>query len=267
MIIRRSVFFVALIVVASQLLLAESAAKPVKRDAEAVEILARTVNAAGGLQALSVVHDLTESGEITFYWGKDIKGPVTIRILGGSRFRMDADLPDEKSIWVVKNSVGSKKEGEKTTAISSENAVNLGNLTYPVGHASAALADATTEVSFVGIEKREDRSAYRIRIKGRLGLVSGASPLGSVSKDLLIDALDFDILSVEDHPYRTYGMGGKPSDAASREIDFSDFRVVHGVRVPFSISMKLQGQQTLSIGLSQIAFNDNLSDKEFQAPK
>jgi hypothetical protein len=236
------------------------------RDAQAIEILARTVQAAGGAQALASVHDLTESGEITFYWGKDVKGPVTIRALGGNHFRMEADLPEGKSTWIVKDGIGAKKDGDMAKSISRDNALNLCNLTYPISHVAAGLADPATDVSFIGLEKREDRSVYRLRVKGKLGLVGDGSP-ASVVKDIIVDALTFDILSVEDHPFRTYKRGGKPSDTAPREIDFADFRTVSGLRVPLSIGTKLQGQRTLSIHLSEVTFNNNLSVNNFEIPK
>jgi len=203
---------------------------------------------------------------MTFYWCKNVKGPVTIRALGGNRFRMEADLPLGKSTWIVKDGVGSKKESETVVSISRLNAINLGDLTYPVGHVEAALADSATKISFVGIEKREGRSVYRLQVAGRLGLMGDGIP-GSVAKDLIVDVLTFEILSVEDHPYRTYKAGGRFSDTAPREIEFGDFRVVNGVRVPFSISTTLQGQRTLSIRVGAVTFNDHVSEEEFQIEK
>jgi hypothetical protein len=245
------------------------------RDAQAIEVLARTLQAAGGGQALASVHDITESGEITFYWGKDVKGPITIRALGGNHFRMEADLPEGKSTWIVKDGVGSKKESEKVTPISRDNAVNLGNLTYPVGHVVAALADSASDVSFVGIEKRAGRSIYRLRVKGQLGLVSQPWMGGPVVKELLIDALTFDIVSVEDHPMptrnverrsaiRSAATTEKRSDPPSRVIEFADFRVVKSVRLPFSVSTKLLGQETMSIRLDKVIFNSDLGVEGFE---
>lgn len=249
------------------------------RDLQSVDILSRVAQAAGGGQALASIRDITESGEITFYWGENVKGPVTIRTLGGNHFRMEADLPQGKSTLIVKDGVGSKTESEKTIPISRENAINLGNLTYPVGLVAAALADSATDVSFVGIEKREGRSVYRLRIKGQLGLVSEARMGGPVVKDLLINALDFDIVSVEDRPFPVPNTSApsnsssrqnsekKISAPPSREIEFSDFRVIRGVRVPFSVSTKLMGQQMLSLQLREVTFNNNLSASDFQVQK
>lgn len=271
----KSAFLVVSVVLAATFIAAAGSVKQTHRDADAVEILARVVQAAGGPQALASVHDIAESGEITFYWGKDVKGPVSIHSLGGNHFRMEADLPEGKSTWAVNDGVGSKKESEKVTPISRENAINLGNLTYPVGPVAAALADSLTEVSFVGIEKREGRSVYRLRLKGQLGLVSQVRKGGPVVKELLIDALTFDILSIEDYPQpirnggkrssnRSPASADKRDDPPPRTIAFSDFRVVRGVRLPFSVSTKLLRQETMSIRLDKVAFNSNLNAQDFE---
>jgi hypothetical protein len=265
MFVRRLIFLV-ITVVLPVLLAAQNATRTPKRDAPAIEILTRTVISAGGLHPLSAVRDMTESGEITVYWGENVKGPVIIRTQGASRFRMEADLPQGKLTWIVKDGVGSKKESDKITPLSRENAINLGNLTYPVGHLAAALADPGTEVTFVGIEKKKGRSVYRLRLKGKLGLVSNRLP-ASVVKDVIVDALSFDILSIEDHPYPTCKIGGTPTDTAPREIEYTDFRMVDGVKVPFSIDTKFHGQRTLSVSVNDVTFNTHVPAEDFQLPK
>lgn len=267
---------VVLTVVASCLsLFGQEQPKPPQRDPVLLDVLTRVVNAAGGAQALAAVHGLTESGEITFHWGEGVKGRVKIQTLGGNHFRMEADLPKGKRTWLVNDGNGTRKEADqKPLPISSENAVNLGNLTFPIALVVTALGDAKTDVSLVGVETRNGRSIYRLRVKGQLGLSGNSIPSMPVVKDLLIDALNFSILSVEDRPFRTYQSkrlfdkpseaGKKLSDKPSRAIEFGDFRTVNGVLVPFSISTKLLGQPTLSIHLTSVAFNSNLNPEDFE---
>jgi outer membrane lipoprotein-sorting protein len=245
----------------------QQAQKAPERDAQSVEILTRVVQAAGGEQAVAAIHDITERGEVTFHFGKGVKGQVTLMFLGGNRYRMEADLPPGESLWVVRNGEGWKREeGEKVEAISTRDAVSMGNWTFPIGYVAAALADATTDVSFRGIETNESRAAYRIRVKGRLGLVSGKSPLGRISKDLLIDTNTFDVVSVSDYPFHTYERG-KLSDTPPREISFNNFRSVNGVRFPFSMNVKVLGQQAMQVNLSQITPNSGVPEDEFQPLK
>lgn len=238
----------------------ETQSETERPDAEALEILKSAANAAGGIQALKAVRGLTETGEIKFFWGKEAKGPVTIKILGGSRFRMEADLPQGKSTWVVRDGVGSKKEQEKNLPLSSDHAINLGNLTYPIANVAAALADTTTKVSFIGIEKHDGRSVYRLRLAGHLGLSGKAA----VEKDLLVDALNFDVVRIEDLPISTFASGQKPLRIPTRAVEFGDFRSVSGVRIPFSISTSIKGKQTLDIHLQDATFNAPPSDEDFR---
>jgi hypothetical protein len=268
----RSLVFLTVVACCMPLSSQEQSAPP-QRDPMLLDVLARALNAAGGAQALASVHDLTESGEITFHWGKGVKGAVKIQTLGGNHLRMEADLPEGKRVWVVKDGTGSRREADhKAVELPYANAVNLGNLTFPIELVAAALGDPATDITLVGIEEREGRSTYRLRLKGRLGLVERGTPAGPVVKDALVDALTFAILTVEDHPYSRKPMGNRsPSpksnreapDTAPREIAYGDFRVVNGVRVPFSIDTKLEGQQIFSIRLDEAAFNTNLNADNF----
>jgi hypothetical protein len=260
----RSVVLLTIITSCSSLFCQEQS-KPSQRDPALLDVLTRVVNTAGGVQALASVHDLTESGEITFHWGKGVKGPVTIRSLGGNHFRMEADLPEGKRTWLVNDGYGiTRQEKGKPQPISSDNAINLGNLTFPIVLAATALGDAKTEITLVGIEKKDGRSIYRLRLKGEFGLSGKPNPTLPVVKDLLVDALEFNIVDVEDRPFHTYQAGGKLSDKPSRTIEYGDFRSINGVSVPFSISVKLMGQPTLSIQLNNVALNGNLSPADFK---
>ncbi len=269
----RSLVFVTVVACCMPLLSQEQPTAP-RRDPMLLDVLARVLNAAGGAQALAAVHDLTESGEITFHWGKGVTGPVKIQALGGNHFRMEADLSEGKRTWLVSDGNGARKEADrKAVELSYANAINLGDLTFPIALLAAALEDPAADISLVGIEKRDGRSTYRLRLKGRLGLVGRGVPAGSVVKDVLVDALTFEILTVEDHPYARTPMGGrfsspsksneKASDTAPREITYGDFRVVNGIRVPFSIDTKLEGQRTFGIRLDEAAFNTNLNARDF----
>jgi hypothetical protein len=236
-----------------------------QRDPVLLDVLSRVITASGGPQALTFVRDVTESGEIMFCADEPVKVPVSIRLLGGHHFRMEADTPEGKRTWVVKNGVGSLTEADgQVHSISYENAVNLGNLTFPLSHFATALNDIRTDVSLVGIENREGRSIYRLRVRGELGLKErNTCPDIPVVKDLLIDAISFDILSVEDRPFATYEPNGRLSQNPSRTIEFGEFRTVNGIRVPFRITTRLMGQQTLSIQLTSVTFNNNLVDQDF----
>jgi hypothetical protein len=263
----RTGFMFGLILVSRWTLLGqEEKSSPPKRDQQSVGILTRVLQNSGGSQALAAVHDITESGEITFYSGKGIKGPVKIQMLDGKHLRLEAALPGGKSVWVIREGVGSQIQGDTIEPISRQRAIALANFTFPVRHVIAALADGRTEISFVQIEKRHNRSLYRLRVKGQLSLLSEInSALLPLTKDLLIDALTFDIVSVEDFPLplsKRYNRN--PFVPAPHKIDFEDFRVINGVRVPFLIVNRTFGQVTLSLRLTDVTLNNNLGDRDFE---
>jgi hypothetical protein len=262
---RKALLLIAILIAISPCLLfsQQQAKKTPERDRQSINILMRAVLASGGPQAVAAVRDITQTGEITFHWTKDVKGPITIRSLGSNHFRMEADLPQNKRSWVIRNGTGFRIEGERHVPMTDGGAVNLENLTYPIAHVAAALGESAIDISFEGIEKRNGRSIYRLRVKGQLGLASdSSSDAKPIVKDLLIDALTFDIMSVEDRPSAT--KADRSHDTPSRAIEYGDFRLVNGVRIPFSISTRLMGQKTLSIALTEVTFNSNLSDEDFK---
>lgn len=257
---------IALALLFTGTLRSESQSRPPHRDPALLDVLRRVVNTAGGAQALAAVHDITESGEVTFHWSDEVNGAIVIRLLGGNHFRMEADTADGKRTWTVKDGVGWVREADGVVrSLSYENSLNLGNLTFPVGQVSAAMRDSETDISLVGIETIAGRPVYRLRMKGQLGLHNPKTgPDASIAKDLLIDAANFDIISVEDRPFQTYESGGQVSDKPSRAIEFSDFRNVNGVRMPFLITTRLMRQKTLTIHLTNVAFNNNLGEQDFE---
>lgn len=248
-----------------------------ERDPQSVEILQRTIQANGGLQLATSIRDITENGEISFYWAHQASGPVTIQMLGGNHFRLEGDLTGKKIVWIAASGTGVQMKGERKVPLGPKEAVNLEGLTFPLVHIASALLDTTTSVSFVGIERRSNRSTYKIRIKGQLGLAT-AKESAPVEKDLLIDALTFTIVGFEDHPYPIQRLPRFQEKAPNsetrterdndttrlREVDFSDFRAVSGVQVPFSITTKIHGQKIMNIQLSDVVFNTGIDPEQFQ---
>src|ERR1700675_832574 len=163
-----------------------------QRDPRLLDVLSRVIAASGGPQVLASVRDVTESGEITFSADEPVRSPVSIRLLGGHHFRMEADGPEGKRTWVVKNGVGSLREADgEVHSISYDNAVNLGNLTFPLSHFATALSDVRTDVSLLGIENREGRSVYRLETltKPPRGQFQGArASSGTRRSDVLLTA-------------------------------------------------------------------------------
>lgn len=80
------------------------------------------------------------------------------------------------------------------------------------------------------------------------------------TRDYFIDAASFQLLSTVDMVYPQRD----PASGHSREIFFSDYRLVNGILVPFSISETVVGQRTWTIQVNQITFNSGLRDTDFE---
>src|SRR5258708_7892983 len=71
-------------------------------DAQALDVLGRALNAAGGATALGTIADYTASGAVTYHWGgKDVEGTVTLSGRGLDQFRMDSNLPTGLRSWAA----------------------------------------------------------------------------------------------------------------------------------------------------------------------
>jgi hypothetical protein len=245
------------------------------RDPQALEVLTRVVKAAGG-QSVTAIRDISESGAVTSNGNDRTQGKITIQLLGGSRFRVDTDSPKGRFELIVTEGVGRRKGNGRPLPISTLQATNLVNFTTPLGYVTAALADPTTQMRFVGIEQLAGRSVYRLRLKGRLGVSTTGIAL---TKDIIVDALTSDILRVEDHPFPTavrrrqsnargfrepLSHDAANSEIATREIDYTDFRNIDGIRIPFTIAVRSPLQQTYIVELKTVSINSGLTDDSFR---
>lgn len=241
-----------------------STSSPPKRDQQAISILSQCLRAAGGVQAVGAIQDFTASGSITYNWaGESVNGSVTLKGRGKGQFRLDADLPNGRLSWAVNNGDGFYKELDETTRhIFYPNAVNFGSLTLPYVDIAVSLNDQSASLSYVGVNTQDNRKTYDIGIQQVLP--SDRDPTGILGKltrrDFFIDMQTFQIVRVSDmvHPEKITTID------IPHEIEFSDYRPVNGVVLPFSISEKTDGQHTYTIQVSQMSFNSGLQDADFQ---
>lgn len=233
------------------------------RDPQALTILTQCLQAAGGTQAIAAIQDFTATGRITYNWANQpVQGSVTVRGRGTGQFRLDANLADGNLSWAVNNGIGLyKKLDGSTTHIFFPNAVNFGSLTFPYAYIAASLADPSTNISYIGIDTKNGKKTYDIRLQQTFS--SERDPNGVLSKltqrDFFIDTGTFQIVRTADmvHPEKVATID------IPHEMDFSDYRSVNGVMVPFSIGEMTVGQHTYTIQLDQVHFNTGLQDSDF----
>ena len=235
-----------------------------QRDSHAVNLLEQCLNAAGGTSAISAIKDFTGTGNITYYWaGEQVTGSVTVRGLGASLFRLDAQLPNGPRSWLVTDLKGSIKKADGTVStISYANAVNRGSLTLPYVPIATALADSSFSVTNVGTTTVEGRKGTMVQVQHVFS--PNDDPAGDLKKfstrSYVIDLQTFAILEALDTMWSDDGR----MRPVEHEVVFSKFTTVNGLSVPFSIEEKLGGQETWSLELDNLVFNTGLADSVFQ---
>lgn len=233
------------------------------RDQQAVSVITQCLNGGGG-QALATLQDYTGKGNITYFWaGQEVNGAVTVQSARQDQFRLDARLPTGTRSWVVDGGQGATKETDgKESPIPLHNGLALGSLTFPFSSLLQALKDPSTTMTFVGASDLAGTKVNRVRIQQSFPAeldINGDWKRWS-AREYWIDAATFRILSTR--------AVLRSNDSYQKEyvedIDFSDYRQVNGVAVPFSIVEKIGGQKTWSIQLDSVSFNTGLTDATFQ---
>jgi hypothetical protein len=253
--------FLCLVVLVCPLRLA---AQQPSRDAQGLLVLAQSLSAGGGAQALATVKDFDAAGTITYNWaGERVQGSVTFRGLGLDDFRLDAVLPGGTRSWAVNGFAGALRDTDgRVTPIPLRNAVNLGGLTFPYFAMLAALVDTTTTVTYVGPVQVNGAQAYQVRVARSFGVQgAGAATVEQLTtRDFFIDAGTYLPLEIRDttHPIRG------SSEGYRHEIDYSGYQTLGGLRVPFSITERIGGQAIWTAQISSISFNTGLTDSDFQ---
>jgi outer membrane lipoprotein-sorting protein len=257
-----SMLFCASAVASAQQSPAASAPPAPTRDPQAVQVLAQALNAAGGVTALTAIQDYTASGTVNYYWGDGEQGTVVVKGRGTGQFRVDATLPEGVRSWAISNGSGWVKETDgRTDVILTHNAEDLGSLTFPFTFLSSALQDPSMSLVYVGLETAGGIQVHHVR--AQMIYAQNADPTGLLAKlskrEFFIDATSFRLVSSEDMAHTR----DNATVGEVRKVQFSDYRQINGILVPFSIAESIQGQQSETIQINQINFNTGLQDSTF----
>jgi hypothetical protein len=234
------------------------------RDQQAVSVITQCLNATGGQTAIAAVADYKGTGTVTYYWAvTGGSGSTTIQGRGTDQFRIDSSIPAGTYTMLVDRGSGEIKDvSGKIKTLYFANAVNKGNLTFPLPELTARLEDSTVSITDGTVVTFNGRQAYRVRTVRNLPSDSTANQVVSklTTRDFFIDQQTLQVLGTRDAAHPDSPIAG----AVTHEMQFSNYQTVNGVSVPFTITELVGGQTTWTIQLTQIAFNVGLSDSNFQ---
>jgi hypothetical protein len=252
-----TVLFVSFVLVYS------SPAQTPQQDPQAVSILTQCLNAAGGSAAVSAVQDFTATGTITYNWADQaVSGPVTIYGKGLGEFRMDANVSGGTQSFIVNGSAGNSiPVNGSAVSVPFFNLMTAGSLTFPASRIVAALNNPSTSLTYIGSVQWNGSQAYQVHVSPpvdpTLTLNGALSGLGQF--DLFIDPTSSQLLELSENVWSNTDT----SQSYLHEIVFSNYITTSGLSVPLGITEKIAGQQTWSMTLTSITFNNGLPDSLF----
>jgi hypothetical protein len=235
-----------------------STPSPAPKDAQAVSVLAQALTVAGGTTAIAAITDYTASGSATYPASQaaNITGTVTIIGHGLNQFRVDEVLPTGSESQSVNNGGITVKMSDGTVQIVPYPApVMAGSITLPCLQLAALSMDPNIRLIYKGIVNQAGVPLHDIRtfrvFPGQANLNGPFVDLGNA--ELYFDASTLQLVMAQDTARR----------GVVRTIQYSDYRTVKGVAVPFSVSEQINSGVVRQIQLNRISFNSGLQDSAF----
>jgi hypothetical protein len=253
---RSAVVLIAALLAISSLTIGQN---PPASDPRAIAYAAQSIAALTGGIAIS---DVTLTGTASWTAGSDNEtGSATLLAKGPTKSRIDLAL-NGGSRSEIRNSVAGAPQGEwiGTDAASHPYAV-FNCWTDAVWFfptlSSLALANPIAVLNYVGQETRNGVSVQHLR--SYLYLPTQPLAQQSSTMDFYLDSVSFLPVAIvfNVHPDSNAGVN------LPTEVDFSQYQVVNGVRVPFHIQRSLNSSVALDIVVTSAAINSGLPDSDF----
>jgi endonuclease YncB( thermonuclease family) len=213
-------------------------------------LVARVLDARGGLARLKAIRSQRISGSISF--GPGAEGPFVVELKRPGKMHMEVTVQDQTIVriydghgsgWIINPFAENKKlvpmSGNDLKNITDESDFDGPLVDY---------AKKGTTIALEGTDKVEDNDTYRLKLTFKNGSV----------QHLWIDAKTFLEAKIEGTPRR---LDGK---SHSVEVYYRDFRPVSGLMIPFVMETKVQGiKQTEKILVEKATVNPAVEDSRF----
>jgi hypothetical protein len=231
------------------------------RDPRALAIANQSLQALAPLTALA---DVAMQGTVSREAGSDYqRGTFTFEASGNRKSRVTLNLDGGLRQEVRYGPLGSETDPDgqrRPSAI--HNCWIDASWFYPGLSLQAVANDPEVSILYAGQESREGVALHHLRL---YRTVANQTPQITAdiqrlsATDLYLDAASHLplILAFQTHPDDDFGV------EIPVEVQFADYRLVNGVRVPFRMQKFLQGTLLLDITLSGATVNSGLSDNLF----
>ena len=252
---------VPLVLLAIGVAVVPGAAQSPVRDRQALVVAGQALSA---LTPSVNVNDIALQGTVAYTAGSDEEtGVVTLEARGNAQTHIVLSLPGGQRQEVRNGPAGywTGPEGQQHP-MAVHNCWPDAPWFFPALSLQALSTDPQVSILYTGVETREGVALHHLRL---FRTVPGQTPemTAQIQRlslvDLYLDAASYLPLVLA---FKTHADDDLNLDIPV-EVQFSDYRLVNGVRVPFRIQKSLQGSLLLDITLSSVAINSGLPDSLF----
>lgn len=235
------------------------------KDPQAIQVILNSIKAMGGQQAAASVRDSITQGTLTTYRGRSNSlASITIKTIGTNLIRTEVTEAGKTRTHIQRRDVAWVVEGGKTRVLPFHKSYNnhvehipLFSQMYDHGNSDSSLkylglGKVGPSTVYIIDQSREDASGQARK--------SGFNQLTLV--EYLIDSTTF-------LPLRVRFFSRADNDMASKimvESEYSDYRRIANITVPFQMDRYLRGQKTATLKITNILLNNGLREDEFRVP-
>jgi len=233
------------------------------------QAVALAIQALSALVGTTTVTDATLTGTVIRTAGSDVDtGTVTLKVLGTSESRLDMSLSNGTRSEIRNSSSGSPQGFWVAPDSSVHLMANHNTLTYaawffPALSVLSQASNSSLLFTYIGQETRNGETVQHIRAAQNVS--SSADPSGLIqslsTEDIYLDATSLlpVALIFNAHPDNN-ALANIPV-----EVDFSNYQVVNGVKIPFRVQQYFNGTLFLDVTVQSAVLNSGLTDSVFAA--
>lgn len=229
------------------------------RDALGLQIATRSLAAMGNTTPQSS----TAAGVITLYaGGEESRGTLRILTRGLRQYRIETTLPTKTEVLTVSRARGNLKEGDQTTRLFGQNAVNDFCPYFPLVGILAGIPSSDIAVEYLGLEADGSVSLHHLRLWNTFASNTDVAEadLGRYTvTEVWIDAAS---LLPARLSYSIYSKDA-PNEPIPVEITFAAYKNFGGILYPTQIRQDLNGTPYAVIEIRDVALNTGLTDQAF----
>jgi hypothetical protein len=233
------------------------------RDQQAVALLLQSLSLSGIDQIHRAAQGFTASGTITYYWGgKEVSGPVKIRSRGSDQFYLEATLPNGVRRFSVSHGRGVLVETTgKVNEIPYHNAIKAAVPIIPQLVLLAAVPEASSGVSYLGLSEIAGHQAHKIQIRPVVTQPHGAEELVSrlLRKQVFVDSQSHYVLRITDKTHPNDGFDRE----LNRQFEYENYVVFQGLAVPTLIRETIADSKISELHIDSVSITNDLGDADF----